>query len=89
MAGSKYCLNISETNEMLAFCSFPQFAANDQIYYKNKGGILMVNEAIKKLVCYGLEHGLITEDDVTFTTNQLLETLQMDEYEEPDRKSVV
>ena len=69
---------------MLAFCSFPQFAANDQIYYKNKGGILMVNEAIKKLVCYGLEHGLITEDDVTFTTNQLLETLQMDEYEEPE-----
>ncbi len=44
----------------------------------------MVNEAIKKLVCYGLEHGLITEDDVTFTTNQLLETLQMDEYEEPE-----
>ncbi len=44
----------------------------------------MVNEAIKKLVCYGLECGLITEDDVIFTTNQLLETLQIDEYEEPE-----
>ena len=44
----------------------------------------MVNEAIKKLVCYGLERGLIGEDDVVFTTNRLLETLQIDEYEEPE-----
>lgn len=43
----------------------------------------MVNEAIKKLVCYGLERELISEDDVIFTTNQLLETLQIEEYEEP------
>ncbi len=43
----------------------------------------MVNEAIKKLVCYGLERGLIGEEDVIFTTNQLLETLQIEEYEEP------
>ena len=32
----------------------------------------MINEAIKKLVCYGLERNLITEEDVIFTTNQLL-----------------
>lgn len=44
----------------------------------------MINEAIKKLVCYGLEHGLVGEEDVIFTTNRLLETLQMDEYEEPE-----
>ena len=34
----------------------------------------MINEAIKKLVCYGLENSLISEEDVIFTTNQLLET---------------
>ena len=44
----------------------------------------MINEAIKKLVCYGLEHGLVGEEDVIFTTNRLLETLQIDEYEEPE-----
>ena len=43
----------------------------------------MINEAVKKLVCYGLENGLITQEDVIFTTNQLLETLQIEEYEEP------
>lgn len=43
----------------------------------------MVNEAIKKLVCYGVERELISEDDVIFTTNQLLEVLQIEEYEEP------
>lgn len=44
----------------------------------------MINEAIKKLVCYGLEHGLVGEEDIIFTTNQLLETLQIDEYEESE-----
>ncbi|MCI8484831.1 MAG: UDP-glucose--hexose-1-phosphate uridylyltransferase [Lachnospiraceae bacterium] len=43
-----------------------------------------INEAIKKLVCYGLERNLLTEEDVIFTTNQLLETLQIEEYEEPE-----
>lgn len=46
-------------------------------------GITMVNEAIKKLVCYGLENNLISEEDVIFTTNQLLEVLKIEEYEEP------
>ena len=44
----------------------------------------MVNEAVKKLVCYGLENHLIGEEDVIFTTNQLLETLQIEEYDEPE-----
>ncbi len=43
----------------------------------------MVNEAVKKLVCYGLENHLIQKEDVVFTTNQLLEVLQIEEYEEP------
>ena len=37
----------------------------------------MVNEAIKKLVCYGVERELISEDDVIFTTNKLIEVLQI------------
>ncbi|WP_075720980.1 UDP-glucose--hexose-1-phosphate uridylyltransferase [Roseburia sp. 499] len=44
----------------------------------------MVNEAIKKLVCYGLENNLISEEDVIFTTNRLLEVLKIEEYEEPE-----
>ena len=44
----------------------------------------MINEAIKKLVCYGLENNLIAQEDVIFTTNQLLEALQIEEYEEPE-----
>ncbi len=43
----------------------------------------MINEAIKKLVCYGLENGLIEQADVIYTTNALLETLGIEEYEEP------
>lgn len=43
----------------------------------------MINEAIKKLVCYGLENGLIEQADVIYTTNALLETLDIEEYEEP------
>ena len=44
----------------------------------------MIYEAIKKLVCYGLENRLISQEDVIFTTNQLLETLKIEEYEEPE-----
>lgn len=46
----------------------------------------MVNEAIKKLVCYGLENNLISGEDVIFSTNQLLEVLKIDEYEEPEEE---
>ena len=43
----------------------------------------MVYEAIRELVRYGLEKGLITEDDAIYARNQILEVLKMDEYEEP------
>lgn len=42
----------------------------------------MINEAIKKLVCYGLETGLIKEYDKVYVTNRILECLNLDEYEE-------
>lgn len=44
----------------------------------------MVYQAIKALVQYGLEKGLLTEDDVIYARNQILEALEMDEYEEPE-----
>lgn len=43
----------------------------------------MVYDAINKLVQYGLETGLITEQDKIYTVNQILETLRLDAYEEP------
>ena len=46
----------------------------------------MVYEAIKKLVCYGLENHLISEEDRIFTTNRLLEVLKLEEYEEPQEE---
>ena len=45
----------------------------------------MVYEAIRELVRYGLEKGLITEDDAIYARNQILEVLKMDEYEEPEK----
>ena len=46
----------------------------------------MVYEAISKLVRYGLDTGLITEVDRIYATNQILDVLRMDEYEETDPK---
>lgn len=42
-----------------------------------------MENAVKKLVTYGLETGLIEKEDVQYTTNALLETLKIEEYEEP------
>ena len=44
----------------------------------------MVYEAIKKLVQYGLDTGLIQERDRVYATNQILDVLGMDSYEEPE-----
>jgi len=44
----------------------------------------MVYEAISKLVQYGLDTGLITEVDKIYATNQILDVLHMDEYQEPE-----
>ncbi len=43
----------------------------------------MIDKAIKKLVTYGLETGLISEEDRYYAVNQILDVLWLDEYEEP------
>ena len=43
----------------------------------------MIYNSIKKLIQYGLETGLILEDDSVYATNRILEVLQEEEYEEP------
>lgn len=43
----------------------------------------MIYESIKKLVTYGLETGLIEECDKVYVTNRILESLRLDEYDEP------
>ena len=43
----------------------------------------MVNRGIKKLVQYGLDTGLITEVDRIYATNQILDVLGLDKYEDP------
>ncbi len=43
----------------------------------------MVNTYIKQLVMYGLENGLLEQDDEIYTTNSLLSKLKLDDYEEP------
>ncbi len=42
----------------------------------------MIYEAIKKLVQYGLNTGLIEETDRFYALNQILDVMMMDEYEE-------
>ncbi|MDO4330827.1 MAG: galactose-1-phosphate uridylyltransferase, partial [Lachnospiraceae bacterium] len=43
----------------------------------------MIYEAIKGLVQYGRNAGLIKEEDRIYATNQILDVLKLDEYEEP------
>lgn len=42
----------------------------------------MINKAIKALVDYGIHTGLIHAEDRIYTTNQILELLKLEEYEE-------
>ena len=51
--------------------------------FVQKGIYNMIFESIKKLVSYGLESGLIEESDRVYTTNRLLEALDLEEYDEP------
>ncbi len=44
---------------------------------------MKIYESIKRLVCYGLEKGLIEPLDKVWATNRLLETLGLDDYDEP------
>lgn len=41
----------------------------------------MVYKSIRKLVCYGLECGLLNKRDEVFATNRILEILNLDEYD--------
>ena len=43
----------------------------------------MIYNAIKQLVTYGLESGLIAPEEKIYATNLILDVLKMDEYEEP------
>lgn len=42
----------------------------------------MINQFIRQLVDYGVKKQLIEEEDIIYTTNALLEILQLDSYEE-------
>ena len=44
----------------------------------------MVYEAIKKLVTYGMETGLTSEEEKIYSTNLILDVLKLDDYEEPE-----
>jgi len=43
----------------------------------------MIYEAIKKLVTYGLETGLVPVEEKIYTTNLILDVLNLSDYEEP------
>ena len=42
----------------------------------------MIYSAVKKLVSYGLETGLVPEEEKIYTTNLILECLKLDDYED-------
>lgn len=46
----------------------------------------MIYDSIEKLVTYGLETGLISQSDKVYTTNRILEALDLEEYKEPETK---
>jgi UDPglucose--hexose-1-phosphate uridylyltransferase len=45
----------------------------------------VISEKIRQLVNYGLDTGLILPEDETYIINQLLMTMQLDAYEEPQQ----
>lgn len=45
-----------------------------------------MNESVKKLITYALEHSLIKESDRVFMTNRILEVIGADSYEEPEEE---
>lgn len=46
----------------------------------------MVNEAIKKLVTYGIEKELLDSEDRIYATNLILECMKLDSYDEPSKE---
>ncbi len=45
----------------------------------------MISKSIRQLINYGLEKGLIPPEDEIFCINRILEALNLDEYEEPQK----
>ncbi len=45
----------------------------------------MIEESIAKLVQYGLEQGLLEEEDRIYAVNRILEVLKLDDYQEPEQ----
>lgn len=43
----------------------------------------MVNRAIKQLVLYGVEHQLLEKQDEIYTTNKILEVMELEDFEDP------
>ena len=41
----------------------------------------MIDRSIKKLVCYGLNKGLLTKRDEIYTVNRLMEILNVDSFD--------
>lgn len=48
---------------------------------------MTVNEAIAALADYGIDCGLTPECERIYTVNQILEVMQLDSYEEPERRA--
>lgn len=51
---------------------------------RSRNGGNMIQTYIKKLVDYGVQTGLVPQEDVIFTTNRLLELFELDELEQPE-----
>ena len=45
----------------------------------------MIEESIAKLVQYGMEQGLLQEEDRIYAINRILEILKLDDYQEPEQ----
>ena len=49
----------------------------------------MISEAVRDLVQYGLDTGLLDEEDRYYARNQILSLLGLTEYEEPEEPDAV
>ena len=48
----------------------------------------MISTAIQQLVNYGLDTGLILPDDEIYIRNQLLMTMQLDDFTAPEGEAI-
>ncbi len=47
---------------------------------------MLIQEAIRKLIVYGLKTGLVPAEDKIYTTNRLIELFELDELEDVDEQ---